>query len=213
MMISKLQLKSIYESNKDEYYSRRNSGDESQWDEGYKWDIFPKLNEVLAEYKTLTADNLPEIVRVLKKHNPQQGSFAHWIEMDNLKILTRHTNGWQVLVPLWGSTPETIEDDIETVDTTGNFLIQHKFGNAMYGYILTARDCDNFSIYHTDLVKGLVELGVGDKPKSKGEGYKLLNDSVLYIGELMQADKQTTGLDQKALNGHDFLWVSLKKYD
>lgn len=212
-MISKLQLKSFYESHKDEYYRRRNSGDESQWDEGYKWDIFPKLNEVLAEYTTLTADNLPEIVRVLKKHNPQQGSFAHWIEMDNLNILTQHKNGWQVVVPLWESTPETVEDDIETVDTTGNFLIQHKFGNAMYGYMLAARDSDDFAVYHTDLVKALVELGVEDKPKSKGEGYKLLNDSALYIGELMQADKLTTDLDQKALNGHDFLWVSLKKYD
>lgn len=211
-MISKLQLKSFYESNKDEYYGRRNSGDDSQWDEGYKWDIFPKLNEVLAEYTALTADNLPEVVRLLKKHNPQQGSFAHWIEMDNLNILTQHKNGWQVVAPLWESTPETVEDDIETVDTTGNFLIQHKFGNAMYGYMLAARDCDHFAVYHTDLVKGLVELGVDEKPKSKGEGYKLLNDSALYIGELMQADNLTTNLNQKAMNGHDFLWVSLKKY-
>lgn len=212
-MISKLQLKSFYESHKDEYYSRRNSGDNAQWDEGYKWDIFPKLNEVLAEYTTLTADNLPEIVRILKKYNPQQGSFAHWIEMDNLNILTQHKNGWQVVAPLWESTPETIEDDIETVDTIGNFLIQHKFGNAMYGYMLAAIDSDNFAVYHTDLVKGLVELGVDEKPKSKGEGYKLLNDSALYIGELMQADNLTTNLNQKALNGHDFLWISLKKYD
>lgn len=213
MEINQIALRAFYETHKDEYYRRRNSDDASEWDEGYKWDIFPKLNEVLAEYKTTTADNLSEIVQVLKKHNPQQGSFAHWIEMDNLNILNRHTNGWQVVTPLWESTPETIDDDIEAVDTTGNFLIQHKFGNAMYGYILAARDCDNFSIYHTDLVKGLVELGFNDKPKTKGEGYKLLNDSALYIGELMQADKLTTGLDQKALNGHDFLWVTLKKYD
>lgn len=64
-MISRLQLKSFYESNKDEYYSRRNSGDSAQWDEGYKWDIFPKLNEVLAEYTTLTAvdivNSLPKL--------------------------------------------------------------------------------------------------------------------------------------------------------
>ncbi len=35
---------------------------------------------------------------------------------------------------------------VESVDVTGNFLIHHKFGNAMYGYMLTARDCDNFAI-------------------------------------------------------------------
>src|SRR5690606_21911204 len=78
-MINKLKLRAFYESRKDHYYERRNSGDNSQWDERYKWDIFPKLNEILSEYKDVTADNLPEIMNILKKHNPQQGSFAHWI--------------------------------------------------------------------------------------------------------------------------------------
>ncbi len=54
-------------------------------------------------------------------------------------------------------------------------------------------------------MKELVELGIDDKPKTKGEQYKLLNDSALYTGELMQADKlAATNLDQKALNGQDF---------
>lgn len=65
-MISKLQLKAFYESHKDEYYERRSSGDKNQWDEAYKWDIFPNLNEILSQYKTITADNLPEIVKALK---------------------------------------------------------------------------------------------------------------------------------------------------
>lgn len=206
-MISKLQLKAFYESHKDGYYRRRSSGDKNQWDEAYKWDIFPKLNETLSQYKTITADNLPEIVKALKKHNPQQGSFAHWTEIDNLNILTRHQNGWQVVAPLWEATPETVESVIENVDTVGDFLIQHRFGNAMYGYVLAARDCGNFAIYHTNLVKLLVEIGADDKPKTKGKSYRLLNDSSLYLGELMQADGLTTNLEQRALNGHDFLWV------
>lgn len=212
-MINKLQLKAFYESHKDEYYQRRNSDDGKLWDEGYKWDIFPKLNEILYQHKKITADNLPEIVKALKKHNPQQGSFAHWIEIDNLNILTRHRNGWQVIAPLWEASPETIDDVIESVDTVGSFLIQHKFGNAMYGYMLAAKDCDKFAIYHTNLVKGLVELGVDDKPKTKGESYRLLNDSALYLGELMQADKLTSGLEQRALNGHDFMWVATPNRD
>ncbi len=205
-MISKLQLKAFYETHKDDYYRRRSSSDTSRWDEDYKWEIFPKLNTLLASHTTITADNLSEIVEILKKHNPQQGSFAHWTEMDNLHLLTRHINGWRVVEPLWSATPETVKDCIDTVDAMGNFLIHHKFGNAMYGYMLAARDCDQFAVYHTSLVKGLVELGVDDMPKSKGEKYTLLNDSALYLGELMRADSLTSGLEQGALNGQDFLW-------
>ena len=212
MMINKLRLQSFYESHKDDYYRRRNSGDAQLWDEAYKWDVFPKLNCELSKYKTVTADNLSEIVNILKKHNPQKGSFAHWTEVDNLSILTRHTNGWQVIAPLWNSTPDTVEGDIETIDTTGDFLIQHKFGNAMYGFMLAARDCGSFTIYHTDLVKRIVEEGVIDKPKSKAESYATLNEVAQFIGELMQADQLTNGLEYKALNGQDFLWVSLIKY-
>ena len=50
------------------------------------------------------------------------------------------------------------------------------------------------------------------KPKSKDESYAMLNDSVLYVGGLMQADGLTQDLEYKALNGQDFLWVSLIKY-
>ena len=50
------------------------------------------------------------------------------------------------------------------------------------------------------------------KPKSKDESYAMLNDAVLYVGGLMQADGLTQDLEYKALNGQDFLWVSLIKY-
>lgn len=65
----------------------------------------------------------------------------------------------------------------------------------MYGYMLAARDCDNFATYHTNLVNLLVGIGTDDKPKTKGESYRLLNDSALYLGEFMQADGLTTNLE------------------
>ena len=37
--INEVALKSFYETHKDEYYRRRNSGDKKQWNEQYKWDI------------------------------------------------------------------------------------------------------------------------------------------------------------------------------
>lgn len=206
-MISKLQLRAFYEEYKDEYYACRNSGELSRWDEAYKWDVFPKLNELYKNNTEITASNLPEIVEVLKKNNPQQGSFVYWTEVDNLNILTKHTNGWRAISPLWQATPDDIGGVIDTVDDVSDLLINHKFSNAMYGYILAARDCSQFAIYHSSLVKKLVELGVDDKPKTKAEKYVLLNDSSIYLGELMQVDRLTTNVEQKALNGHDFMWV------
>lgn len=202
-----LQLKYFYESSKDEYYRRRHSGDINQWDEAYKWDIFPKLNDMLKNHMVITPENLPEIIAIIKQYNPQQGSFAHWIEIDNLQILKNHKNGHDVLKDIWNATPNTIDATINETDFTSNFLIHHKFGNAIYGYLLAARDCNNFAIYHSNIVKHLVETGVDMKPKTKGGDYKLVNDAALYLGELMQADGLTADLHHRALNGQDFMWV------
>ena len=48
--INKLALKNFYETHKEEYFKRRDSGDKSLWDEQYKWDILPRLNKELAKF-------------------------------------------------------------------------------------------------------------------------------------------------------------------
>lgn len=208
--INKLQLKSFYESNRDDYYSRRGSGDISLWDEQYKWDILPKLNTLLAKYETITGDNFGDIVSEIRKSNPSSGSFAHWIDMDDLDLLVKAKNGFQVFRDLWTAAPENIAAEIDSANTVSSLLIHDKkFSPSTYAFILAAKDCNNFSIHRDWVAKELATINGVKMPSSQGDKYKLLNDSALYIGSLMQEDRLVSGLEYNALNGQDFLWVVL----
>ena len=209
-MISKLQLKAFYETHKDEYYQRRNSGDKSQWDEAYKWEIFPKLNEELGAYKDIDIEATLEIIKKLQRSNPTSGPLTHWTELDKFTKMSQAKPGiaYRLMKLILASSIDTVDEDIESADMVASTFFDKKFGPATYGYILSALDCDSFAPFHSNLLKGLIELGVADESKIKGEKYKTVNDSALYLGELMQADKLTTGFEQRALNGQDFMWVA-----
>jgi hypothetical protein len=208
--INKLALKAFYQENKADYYARRTSGDTSQWDEQYKWDILPKLNEVLSQYGAVTASNFGDIIKEIQKNNPNAGSFAHWIDMDDLDLLVKASNGFQVLRDLWTATPETVASEIDSANTVAAMLLRDKkFSPSTYAFILAAKDSDNFSIHRDWITKGLAVICGVKMPGSQGDKYKLLNDSALYLGELMQQDKLIDGLQYKALSGQDFLWVIL----
>ena len=67
MDINKLSLKAYYEANKENYRSKRLSGDDKAWDESYKWKILPRLNDELKQYKEINPSNASEIVKILQK--------------------------------------------------------------------------------------------------------------------------------------------------
>jgi hypothetical protein len=77
--------------------------------------------------------------------------------------------------------------------------------------MLAARDCDNFALYREALLEHLIELNSVQKPKNQGEKYQLLNDTARYIGSLMaEEDTFTDSASYKALNGQDFLYVTIQ---
>lgn len=43
--MNKVALKKFFEQNKEDYYSRRNSGDIKKYDEEYKWGNFAKIKQ------------------------------------------------------------------------------------------------------------------------------------------------------------------------
>ena len=210
--INKVGLKNLYQSFQEQYWERRTSGDKTQYDEEYKWQILPKLNEALSKYSTVDSSSLSEIAGLLMKSS-SVSNFAHWIDMDDFRLLLEKPNSWQVIKELWTATPDNVADVIESVNTMAAlFTNGRQFSPSTWAYILAARDCGQFAIYREFILKELDEVnhsgGIGRL--TRGQKYALLNDSALYIGELMREDKGDT-VEHPALNGQDFLWVAFTK--
>ncbi|MFZ1360593.1 MAG: hypothetical protein WAS27_00990 [Candidatus Saccharimonadales bacterium] len=211
MEINTLALRAFYETHKDSYYTARQSGDASKWDERYKWDILPALNEVLSHYQSVSADTIGAIVQELRRNNPSQGSFAHWIDMDDLSTLAEKPNGWQVLNTIWQATPDSVADEIRSANMMSGLLTvdSKKFSPSTYGFMLAARDCSKFAVYRDTVAKRLADINNMKLSSDQGDKYKFLNDAALYVGELMQSDALAAGLEYRALNGQDFFWLTL----
>jgi hypothetical protein len=130
--------------------------------------------------------------------------------MDDLDLLVEAKNGYQVLRDLWTATPSTVASEIDSANTVASLLLHgKKFSPSTYGFILAARNCDTFSIHRDWITKELAMICDVKMPISQGDKYQLLNDAALYLGELIQQDELINGLEYKALNGQDFLWVIL----
>lgn len=214
-MINTLALKNFYEANKQSYIDARKSDDLSRWDESYKWDILPTLNNELKHFDGITEENALHIVKLLQKMNPQSGTFCHWIDLDNLSAqLVKKPVASKALAYVWHPSPETIGAEINNINNLLHtfFSGEFKLSPSTYGYILAAQSCEDFAIYREALLTDLVEINVAAKPQNQGEKYQLLNDSARYIGSLM-AEEPAIYNDREffgALNGQDFLYVTIQ---
>jgi len=203
-MINTVALKKFFEQNKEDYYSRRNSGDIKKYDEYYKWEILPKLNSELSKIE-ICSENSEKIAKLLSKN---LNNFSHWIDMDDLQGLSKHKNFYQIFRDIKNSNPETIVKTIEGVDISTNFLSNKKFASSTLGYILTAFDCKNFSLYREEIAKEISKICLIEFPKNKGEKYKLVNDASNFIGNLVNEDGVFVDKNVNLL-GQDFIWTEI----
>ena len=211
MEINKLALRAFYETHKGDYYSRRGSSDIALWDEQYKWDILPALNTRLAEFATITRDNVASFISVINS-NSNKSNFTHWIDMDDLKLLAELPYGNQILDIVWNAKLGEEDEAIDTANNISNSFAPHKkFSPSTWGYILAAKDCSSFAIYREAIMKQLVGINEPAKTKglTQGEKYALLSGSARYLGELIAGDNDNESYRYLALNGQDFLWVTL----
>jgi hypothetical protein len=203
-MINKIALKKFFEQNKEDYYSRRNSGDIKKYDEEYKWQILPKLNNELSKIE-ICSENSEKIAKLLSKN---LNNFSHWIDMDDLQGFSKHPNFYQIFRDIKNSNPETIIKTIEDVDISTNFLSNKKFAPSTIGYMLAAFDCKNFSLYREEIAKEISKICLIEFPKNKGEKYKLVNDASNFIGNLVNEDGVFINKNVNLL-GQDFIWTEI----
>lgn len=210
-MINKLSIENYYLKHNDVYKSLRQT---DAWDESYKWDILPVLNRELATYDIIDEANASEIVNKLQKANPNQGSFCHWTDFDNLqKLVTKKPAAAKALAYVWKpSSPATIGTEIDAVNGIIKNLFSGSFqlSPAAFGYLLAAQNCDTYATYNDKLIQTVADINMVEKPKTQGGKYQLLNDTCNYIGVLMEREKECYEDYEffKALNGQDFLYVT-----
>lgn len=203
-MINKVALKKFFEQNKDDYYSRRNSGDIKKYDEDYKWEILPKLNSELSKIE-ICSENSEKIAKLLSKN---LNNFSHWIDMDDLQGLSKHKNFYQFFGYIKNSNPETVNQTIDSIDTILGSIFDKKLAPSTLGYILAAFDCKNFSLYREEIAKEISKICLIEFPKNKGEKYKLVNDASNFIGNLVNEDGIFVDKNVNLL-GQDFIWTEI----
>lgn len=203
-MINKVALKKFFEQNKEDYYSRRNSGDIKKYDEDYKWEILPKLNSELSKIE-ICSENSEKIAKLLSKN---LNNFSHWIDMDDLQDLSKHPNFYQIFGYIKKSNPETVNQTIDSIDTILGSIFDKKFAPSTFGYLFTAFDCKNFSLYREEIAKEISKIYLIELPKNKGEKYKLVNDTSNFIGNLVNEDGVFVDKNVNLL-GQDFIWTEI----
>lgn len=203
-MINKVALKKFFEQNKEDYYSRRNSGDIKKYDEDYKWEILSKLNSELSKIE-ICSENSEKIAKLLSKN---LNNFSHWIDMDDLQDLSKHPNFYQIFGYIKKSNPETVNQTIDSIDTILGSIFDKKFAPSTFGYLFTAFDCKNFSLYREEIAKEISKICLIEFPKNKGEKYKLVNDASNFIGNLVNEDGVFVDKNVNLL-GQDFIWTEI----
>lgn len=203
-MINKVALKKFFEQNKEDYYSRRNSGDIKKYDEDYKWEILPKLNSELSKIE-ICSENSEKIAKLLSKN---LNNFSHWIDMDDLQDLSKHPNFYQIFGYIKKSNPETVNQTIDSIDTILGSIFDKKFAPSTFGYLFTAFDCKNFSLYREEIAKEISKICLIEFPKNKGKKYKLVNDTSNFIGNLVNEDGVFVDKNVNLL-GQDFIWTEI----
>ena len=203
-MINKVALKKFFEQNKEDYYSRRNSGDIKKYDEDYKWEILSKLNSELSKIE-ICSENSEKIAKLLSKN---LNNFSHWIDMDDLQDLSKHPNFYQIFGYIKKSNPETVNQTIDSIDTILGSIFDKKFAPSTFGYLFTAFNCKNFSLYREEIAKEISKICLIEFPKNKGEKYKLVNDASNFIGNLVNEDGVFVDKNVNLL-GQDFIWTEI----
>jgi len=152
------------------YNPFRNS---SKYTEKYKFKIINKLNNKL-DINNVTEDNIVEVIELLKKENPQQGSFVHWSNLDDLSTFAEEKP--EVVNKLLHNILDksnNLADSIDNFRKRGKeFDSKISLGTPLFGYILSSFDKENYLLYKDGPFKNFIKLFELNKPSSLGEKYK-----------------------------------------
>ena len=203
-------LKEFYNNNKSEYFRRRASGDTSLWNEKFKWEYFPQLNKEFSKIEYIDISREAEILKELQKTNSKL-SMMTWRDSAIFQDHANKNDGMfaKILNYLWFSG-DSENDLIEKSNEILAEVDEKPMSPATFAFLLAAKDCGKFAPHKDFIYQGVSSL-LGEKSKTRGGKYALVNEAAKTIGELISAEKSGEDYQQKALNGQDFLYLSFAK--
>ncbi len=208
----------VIQSNIDVYLQIRNSGEEKKWDEQYKWDILKKANQDFFD-ETLNKENILDKIEILKKYNPQSGSFVHWSNLDDFKK-TAKKDPERVVALLQelfkskksiGAVIDNFRAEIKKINPDA------KLGTPLFGYLLAVLDYDKYPIYKDSTflyIKDILGKRESWKSMTIGEKYQTFSELCYKMGSILKPQLETIAISNvlvksgiRALDGQDFFYI------
>ncbi|MFW6015623.1 MAG: AAA family ATPase [bacterium] len=151
--------------------------DSSKYGEKYKFEIIDNLNNQL-DINEISQDNILEITEILKKENPQHGSFVHWSNLDDLNTFANEKPELvsNLMRNLFDESNK-LSESIDKFRKVGKeFDPNISLGTPLFSYILTAFDKEKYTLYKDGPFKDFINLFELEKHSSLGDKYEIYLD-------------------------------------
>lgn len=187
------------------------------YEEQYKYDALEELNHIISE-KTISQENIVDVIKIYQKHNPQTGSFVHWSSLKDLLDFTevKPERASYLLNRLFDDNLP-LKDRIEEFYNEGkayNSIV--KFGTPLFGYLLAGYNRKEYPIYKDGVFNEFIKaLQIEEKPVNISDKYELYDRLCHEIRDLLResGEPQAGVLDAQdftyCISGYDGLKVNI----
>lgn len=201
------------------YIDIRNRKDMELWNEEYKWDVLPKVNNRFFK-EPMAVDNIVEKIVVLEKNNPTSGSFVHYTNLGDLKEIAQRKpelvlNSLELLFKGDAILCERIDNVIKAFKKIKK---DAGIGTPLFGYLLAMYDYRKYPLYKDSTFQNFKKV-IGKEKEWKsytlGMKYQKFQELCLKMGDYLKKNNLLNDIKANdievpvgitALDGQDFFY-------
>ncbi|MFW6311452.1 MAG: hypothetical protein ACOC1K_04370, partial [Nanoarchaeota archaeon] len=174
--------------------------------EEYKYKVMEDLQNELNINK-IRVENINRIVDILKKNNPNSGSFFNWRNIDDFSnyVEAKPAEVVEQLHMLFDNDTQSISSRIdEFLDKAREFQSDISLGTPFFGYLMWAFDSNNYIIYKDKTFKRFCKWFDLNVPFNIGDKYEYY---ISVCNELLDFAREHFDKDMILLNMQDFIYT------